>query len=71
MSQYIVISKQVAEDNKGLQRDVDTFNYAITLDGRYVCSANSLVHFSDILPTNPEIITLTDSDFPPIKIDYP
>lgn len=71
MAQYIVISQQVAETNVGLRRGVDTFNYAITLDGRYVCSANALEDFGDILPQGTPIITLTDADFPPIVIDYP
>lgn len=71
MAQYIVISQEVAETNVGLRRGVDTFNYAVTLDGRYVCNANALEDFGDILLQGAPIITLTDDDFPPIVIDYP
>ncbi len=71
MAQYIVISQEVAETNVGLRRGVDTFNYAITLDGRYVCNANALQDFGDILPQGTPIITLTDDDFPPIVVNCP
>lgn len=71
MPEYILISKETAETNLGLTRGQDSFNYAVTKDGRYVTSANALESFADILPPNPEIVTLTDDDFPPIVIDYP
>lgn len=71
MHEYIFISKEVAEANIGLRRGQDSFNYAVTKNGEYVTSANSLITFSDILSSNSEIVSLTDDDFPPIVIDYP
>lgn len=61
--EYILLTAEVAQANKGLKRGDVVFNYAVTLDGRYVCSKNSLEVFPDIL-TNPQIIELTNIDFP-------
>lgn len=61
--EYILLTEQQAITNKGLKRGEITFNYAVTLDGRYVCSRNSLDVFADIL-TNPQFVTLSNTDFP-------
>lgn len=61
--EYIVLTEEQALTNKGLKRGEVEFNYAITLDGRYVCSKNSLEIFSDIL-VNPQIVDLSNDNFP-------
>ena len=67
--EYILLTQQQAETNKGLKRGEIVFNYAITLDGKYVCSRNSLDTFSDIL-VNPQFVTLSNSDFPTPQDPY-
>jgi hypothetical protein len=61
--EYILLTQEQATQNKGIKRGQIEFNYATTLDGRYVCSKNSLDNFSDIL-VNVEFLTLDNSDFP-------
>jgi len=61
--EYVLLTEEQAFFNKGLKRGEIEFNYAITLDGRYVCSKNSLEVFGDIL-INPQIIELTNENFP-------
>ncbi len=46
--EYILLTQEQSITNKGLKKEGIEFNYAITLDGRYVCSKNSLDIFSDI-----------------------
>lgn len=60
--EYILLSEEIALSNKGLVKSGVEFNYATTLDNRYVCSKNSLVTFPEILSSLP-IIELTNNDF--------
>lgn len=61
--EYILLTQEQSITNKGLKKEGIEFNYAITLDGRYVCSKNSLDIFSDIL-VDVEFVTLDNTNFP-------
>ena len=66
MDTYIVITKQFAEALKGIEGEESNFGYAITKDGRYVCSVNSVndypEQFAAIEPY--ETVELGIDDFP-------
>lgn len=67
---YIIIPQEFAEDMAGTESTVKPgsfFGYAVTIDGRYVCSANSLDDFPNQFAELGEmtVVSLGSSDFPP------
>ena len=69
MTRYLVINQQFAQANENYTRDGMTFNYAITLQGDYVCAENSIVEFPELFENSPylfglPVVELTVDDFP-------
>ena len=66
MDFYIIITQEFANSLEGIKGIEGYFGYAITNDGRYVCSSNSVndfpKQFASIVPLT--VVALTLSDFP-------
>lgn len=69
-SLYLVINQQFAQAYEGYTVGDVTFNYAVTLQGEYVCALNSLDEFPELFENSPylfglPVVELTLDDFPP------
>jgi hypothetical protein len=69
MMNYVIINQSFALAHQGYTRDDLRFNYSITLDGDYVCSANSLDEFPELFENSPylfflAVVSLSLSNFP-------
>lgn len=68
---YLHITEDFANQNEGYHIETNYFGYAITSDGRYVCTAQSKVEFPVIFEgTDFEVIDLQPNDFPQ-SIEFP
>jgi hypothetical protein len=67
---YYMIPQVFAQGNAGYIKGENQFNYAITIDDRFVCSANSREEFPELFAPlesdgwHPLAIPLTLADFP-------
>lgn len=69
--EYLLINKDFAESNQGYHIGSNYFNHAITLQGQYVCTAQSMIDFPDIfVGTDFDTLELTLADFPTAEL-YP
>jgi hypothetical protein len=60
----IQITKEFAEANTNYKVGACTFGYAVTKDGRYVCSVNSELEFPELFKgTDFDIIRVNSNDF--------
>jgi len=63
---FILLTQAFCEQYKGYRQGANVFNYAVTIDGRFVAALNTLSAFSELFPADytPEVITIMPEEFP-------
>lgn len=69
---YLLLSKSFCEEHKDYCVDNNCFNYAVTVDGWYVASSNSLNDFPELfLDKTIRLVRLdNETDFPKDTLEF-
>lgn len=61
---YLILTQDFCEAHIDYQIGASVFGYAVTTNGRYVCSTNALNEFPNIFTGDEEISKIYLSEFP-------
>ena len=62
---YFIIPNNLIDSMQGYQNAPNTFNAVQDIQGRWVCSINSVMEFPELFAGHAfEVVELTDKDFP-------